>query len=243
MQCEICNQKFTRQGNLTKHINKFCWKNEQQQLLNELTIVKNQLIEAQQYKIQLEQVQKELEFLQLELKHQNDNRAIELKYQSENVIRTEARALKFEDHILRENCKPRNVIINNLAPYNLTAELSAQICERYTEEHFKAGPDATYEFLMNNHLTDDNGRRRLACVDVGRQIFKGKKEDGSEFTDVGATRVINDVVKPLKAAIHRAGNVLYDELDDELIEKKKKNHYRSLEPKRLKKKLAGDLHS
>lgn len=110
-------------------------------------------------------------------------------------------------------------------------------------EHFKQGPEATYNFFLQKYLKTDDGRPKLVCTDFSRQVFKGVREDGTEFTDIGATCVKDAGVKPLKKAVINAGDRLCLEEDLELdsLNRKTSSHFRVLEKKRLSKKLAGDL--
>lgn len=240
--CEKCRVNFSHKSSLTKHIRYSCKVQRQE--------INDELMELREYKTKLEIEKKHTKDLANKLASKEaeckkfSNRCIELEKElafKEGLTKhLEQQTSRFENHIFQENSKPRNITVN-LAPYNLNPEVCKRICESYTTEHFRRGPDATYEFVLQNHLTDEGGRRRLACTDVARQIFKGTKEDGTEFTDVGGTRVLSDVVKPLKSAIRRAGDDLSKTLDDDGIESRKKSHYRALEPSRLGKRLAGDL--
>lgn len=159
-------------------------------------------------------------------------------------------AKTLQDHILEENKKPRTVNTTNikaknvnLAPYDLTRASVDAICREYTAEHFNQGPEATYRFILDKHLTDPDGTRRVACSDIARLIFKGVFEDGTEFIDVGGDKIYNEVVAPMRRAVQRAGMHYQEDKDisDDALEGRQRVHRRVLEPARIKKRLAGDL--
>ena len=219
-----CKSKFTRKCDVSRHINQGSCKVVREEMVQKIVTLEQSINE---YKTQIADLREQLAF-------KNGEQALtdHLKQQTD----------RYEKHLLHENSKPR-ITIQNLAPYDLTPEIATKLCEQYTAEHFLQGPEITYKFLLDTHLTDaETGKRKLACTDVARQIFKGKTADGEVFTDVGAERVFTDVVKPLKRAINKVGSNLSEIEDEEIIESKRKSHQRTLENKRLKKKLAGDLH-
>lgn len=200
----------------------------------------------EKYQNEIESLKEKYEEACKMLSETERDRLEELIQKREALARLETttkHAEKLENHILKENSKPRNNITINMAPYDLTEELATRICEGYTIEHFKQGPEATYNFLLQNYLKTEDGRLKLKCTDMSRQVFKGIREDGTEFTDVGAICVKNTGVKPLKKAVINSGDKLLQEEDIELdfLNKKTSSHFRVLEKSRLGKKLAGDL--
>ena len=253
MECDKCHITFTLKKNLQRH-QKYSCKVMINAMIDELEILKNKYNALkEQYETIVAEHNQQIGNLQKE--HDQTQRQVEQEYKQEIAILREELAYKsgeqkhlkeqtqrYEQHLFKENSKPR-ITINNVAPYNMTPELATKICEKYTVDHFLQGPECTYRYMLDNHLTDtETGKKLLVCTDIARSIFKGIDTNGVEFTDVGAERVLSDVVRPLKIAINKAGNDLYDIKDDDFIQGKRKSHYRILEPRRLKKKLSGDLH-
>lgn len=224
--CHLCNRTFARPSGLNVHLKGRCLVQKQQQAAaDEQARI---LMDGENARLKEENV-----------RYREEN--IKLRIQLEFLTKVEARADKLENHILQENSKPRVMI--NLAPYDI--DHVKRICETYTTEDFNRGPEATYDFLLKKCLTADDGRKLLKCTDTARHIFKGVKNDGTEFIDVGGSRLECEIVKPLKRAVKKAGDQLYDiDLDEEDcrdIERRAKSHNRALEPARIKRRLAGDL--
>lgn len=157
------------------------------------------------------------------------------------IEKTEERASRLEQHILRENSKPRSSgnITMNLAPLCSQDELE-KICAGYTVDHFNGGPEATYQFLLKNCLTDSEGNPRIKCTDTSRRVFKGRSSTGEPFVDVGGKKIAKNVSKPIKSAIRTASNQI-DDIEEYSITTKASSHYRSIEPARLSRRLAQDL--
>ena len=193
------------------------------------------------------QLKARIDALENDAKHREELFQLEkqLAFTEGKASQTEPQLDRFQAHILKENSKPRmtNNITNNLAPYPSSPTFGSRICKQYTSEHFLAGPESTHEFLRDKMLTDEEGRRLLACTDIARGIFKGKTEDGTEIVDVGGKRLQKDFINPLKKTIKNTSRTLESEgdWDEEELEAKTVSHMRALAHKPLIKRLAGEL--
>lgn len=253
--CESCGKEYARADSLRRHLDKqkMCVKAKElenkvkvlevanssaQVLIDENTSLKEQLSVLKEEKRAtadtIEQLSKEIISLKERIESEKAQASLEAKLEL-----TKERADKLENHILRENSKPRNMTLN-LAPY-FTPEDALCIAEEYTVAHFLDGPKATYNFALERILKDETGRPRVKCTDSSRRIFKGIKASGETFTDVGGHRIAEDVARPMKSAVRSAANQLHEELDDRTWADKMSSHCRALEPARLSKKLAKDL--
>ena len=157
----------------------------------------------------------------------------------------EAQANLLQAHILKENSKPRTTNnIVNLAPYPNSPTWATEKSKEYTVEEFLAGPSASYKFMKEKLLTDEQGRKIAVCTDYSRQVFKGISEDGAEIIDKGGLRLQKNVIAPFKKVVKKVGTKLQEENDDNYdeIEDKTRAHMSALAHKTLIKRLAGELY-
>ena len=255
--CIDCFKKFTTKSSLTRHRKTCPHVKAKISLEIKNTELVTQLAKLTQLNIQLKEqittleIKHKEELLQLEAKHKEElfqlEKQLAYKDGEQSQIQPQLAQLdRFEAHILKENSKPRitNNVVNNLAPYP-TSPVIQQAIQKYTEEHFLAGPETTHNFLVDEMLTDEKGRPRVACTDIARNIFKGKTEDGTEIVDVGGKRLQKDIINPLKKTIRKTSRNLESsgDWDEDELEAKTVSHMRALAPKNVTKRLAGELRS
>ena len=204
--------------------------------------------EIEQLRARNIQLEAHVHELEVEAKHREELFQVQkqLAYKEgkeTHLTHIETQANMLQAHILKENSKPRTVNnIINLAPYP-SSPVIAKTCEKYTSEHFLAGPESTRKFIKEELLTDKDGRHPIVCTDVARGIFKGKTEDGTEIVDVGGKRLQKDFINPLKKTIRNTSKNLEIEgdWDEDELEAKTASHMRALAHKPLIKHLAGEL--
>lgn len=237
--CSYCKKTFSRQSCLTKHINSIC-----PVLRTELTVKCSELeIDNKKLKNIIDEQKQTIAALREEnasLKEQFELK-IELARKDAKLEVSERRVEKLENHILKENSKPRtsNVTLN-IAPYNFSADQIQEICNQYTVDDLNSGPEATYEFITEKHLKDPDGRPRLKCTDAARKTFITIKEDGTKEVDVGGQKIVKALRKPMQRAVIKACDSI-SEITDQQFREKLAPHHRALEPSRLTRRLSADF--
>lgn len=256
--CADCLKTLATKSSLTRHrkqcISAQLAKNNLENKITELTIEidkLNQTIITLSTDLENSlasniELKERINVLESEAKYQKEIFQLEkqLAYKEGEESQIKPQLDRLQKHILKENSKPRitNNVINNLATYP-TSPVIQQVVRDYTEEHFLAGPECTHEFLRDKLLTDEEGKRRVACTDIARNIFKGKTEDGAEIVDVGGKRLQKDIINPLKKTIRKTSKNLESsgDWDEEELEAKTASHMRALASKNVTKRLAGEL--
>lgn len=84
----------------------------------------------------------------------------------------------------------------NMGTLNLTQENFQHLANTFTIEHYNRGGEGTADWVIENMLTDENGRLIYRCVDKNRGHFTYKDQMGNIITDVNAER-LKSVVIPL----------------------------------------------
>lgn len=263
MECTSCKKIFASSTTLRNHVNNYCHvlreamkqkcaelKLKVEDLEVEIKILKKISLEKDTQIESLAKTTQDKDELILSLKEKliraETGKEIarkdgELETTRTFMQETKEHAEKLENHILRENSKPRNNITINLSPYDFSPESIQAVCAQYTAEDFLKGPEATYKFILEKHMKD-NGRPRIKCTDPSRKVFRGVKTDGTEYTDVGGRKLVTAVAAPMKRAVKNAGGSI-ETLTDEEYCKKVSSHHRVLEPSRLTKRFAVDLNT
>lgn len=236
--CQYCKKVLARRDSMLRH-QKTCnqrktYEREQQLVeLNELRALNNQL---------------EARIHELEITHREEIFELQrqLAYKEGKEVQLEAQANLLQAHILKENSKPRttNNNIVNLAPYPSSPTWATEKSKEYTVEQFLAGPSASYKFIKEKLLTDEQGRKIAICTDYARQVFRGVDKDGAEVIDKGGLHMQKNVIAPFKKVVKNIGTTLQEENDDEYdeIEDKTRAHMSALARKPLAKHLASELY-
>jgi hypothetical protein len=195
--CKYCSKPLSTKYTLAKHI---------------------EMCETKKYQDQLKELeqthQSEIAILKEEMLQERRNFEFEI-----NTLKTQLQcAQEFNEQLLELTKRPTHTTINNqrtlnivnqLAPYDLTAERAKAIVEaKFDEKVVKKGENGLLDFVVDHLLTDESsGKPKILCTDLARKIGKYLGPDGQTLVkDVGLTHTIDVITPSLCSATHSVLN-------------------------------------
>jgi hypothetical protein len=198
--CMYCGKNLSSKCYLTKHMQSCKMKdnvqlqNQQQQYEKQIQTLKEHY--EQQIQSLKEQYEKENSNLKEQYEKENSNlkeQLTEFKYQIFEIA-------KQPKHVNTTNNNQKTLnILNQLAPYDLTAEMVQETLQKYAlEKVFNEGPSGITEFVVEKILTDpDTQKPKLIATDRSRGVFKYKDSEGNLYVDNKLTKTTDILQRPL----------------------------------------------
>jgi hypothetical protein len=193
--CDICKKICTTQGNLHSH-NLICKGN-----INELKLSIQKNIDLQKKNAILENENKILRTDKKDLQDRYD--ALFAKAVTRPTT-TNNRTVQI------------NQIIQNMQPIKESDLLES--VDKLTLDYHRKGAEGYAEFALEVPF-----KEKLACVDVSRQKFKYKDEDGNIVIDDGGVQIMRKLCVVIKDKSYLLSQEHYEELRSEFTEKQMDN--------------------
>ena len=173
--CEYCPKKFNTKNNLTRHMNK-CSKNIKK-ILESYKLLEKKLIRFEEKnKIQ----ENEIKFLKEQLLLAQE------RYEKISLV-----AVKKSTSTNNSKNIQINQLIQNMEP--LRTEDIKNSVEHLTLEHHREGAEGYARFALEIPFKD-----KIVCVDIARNKFKYKNNDGDVVVDEGFKNMFTKLCKCLK---------------------------------------------
>ena len=201
-ECQVCKKNFKTKQNLEIH-NTRCKvqkSKKEESMITEVNVLKDQVSHlSKEIKILKEQHQTQITFLETQLAREREL-VDELHEQLYDIAKQPTQTFN--------NQRTLN-IVNQLAPYDLTAERAKAIVEaKFDEKVVKKGENGLLDFVVDHLLTDESsGKPKILCTDLARKIGKHLGADGHTLVkDVGLTHTIDVITPSLCSATHSVLN-------------------------------------
>jgi hypothetical protein len=93
-----------------------------------------------------------------------------------------------------KNNTVNNLNISSSIDFNNINKIKDIINDNFTIDYAVNGQKGLAKFVVDNFLTDENGKLNYICTDPSRQIFKYKDSTGEIKKDVEAKKLTNYIV-------------------------------------------------
>ena len=200
--CEYCDFNFTTHQSLKRHYGR-CKEKEKRMLIIQYESQTKNLQEQLQMSFQKQceqyetQLQKQREQYEIQIQNLKEQLS-EFKTQIFEIAKQPKQINNHTNSNTHNNQKTLNMI-NQLAPYDITAERVQEILDSHAlEKVFKDGPNSIADFVVEKILTDpDTQKPKLIATDRSRGVFKYKDTEGNVHVDNKLTKTTDILQKPL----------------------------------------------
>lgn len=222
MECEHCKNILSTKAALNNHQKtvKYCLaiqkkdKNEQFKCEHCSFI----LTSNNGYKYHLNNCKEKRKKMEQETRRENEQLHQEIKRLNEVITKLQtANDLLLVDKHRSTTCiedmakQPKKQTLNMLPPLTLTQIEATQVIDNcFDNQYFYDGQKGAAKFVVDNLLTDSDGKLKYVCTDPSRQIFKFKNGDGDMKKDVKAKKLTEMLIPGLK---HKVINISKEEFD------------------------------